>query len=449
MRTRRILFSLEAFVVFMSLTVYLWRTIETSDRQKHIQSAEISANQLKNGIESFVNEKISILLQVRNFWLNSQTVTHEHFLGFCREIISQIPGFQAIEYGGKSNRVVWIEPFVTSEPVDHFNVASEPIRYATLQQAIQKKTVEVTPTLDLVQGGKGFTAIVPIFRNGKYEGAIYGVFRIDTLFYLIFDSVLKQQYRCAVYDGDKLIYATDSSAPSDWTKSEICVKKTVEIRDHNWNLVLWPKDNGPQGGYLGVAVFLLGLALSSVLGSLIWLLSNRGEQADVYAALLEVSHNLGSSDDLSSLLRVTGDTCLRITGVDRCCIFLCNESDKQFEPAWISSNREEDLRWFQSLRLKYGETGIINRLIQDKRSLVPQEDSSMPMLDLSLEKAFDIGSLFLVPLMSKRKITGILTLDRIGKKHRFSAREQSLIEGVASQAAIAVENTRLLAEMQK
>src|SRR5437899_1040315 len=164
MRVKRILFSLEVFVVFLGLSLYLWYVTETSDRQKHNQTAEISANQLKNGIESFVNEKISVLLQIRNFWLNSQSVTHEQFSGFCREIISQIPGFQAIEYGDRSNKMVWIEPFVTNGPADYFKVSSEPVKYTTFQLAIEKRTVAVTPTLDLAQGGKGFIAIVPIFK---------------------------------------------------------------------------------------------------------------------------------------------------------------------------------------------------------------------------------------------------------------------------------------------
>src|SRR4030095_4462098 len=98
MQIKKILFSLEVTIVFLSLTIYLWHTIETTERQKHRQSIEISANQLKNGIEAFVNEKISILLQVRNFWLNSESINHDEFLGFCRAIISQIPGFQAIEF---------------------------------------------------------------------------------------------------------------------------------------------------------------------------------------------------------------------------------------------------------------------------------------------------------------------------------------------------------------
>jgi sensor domain CHASE-containing protein len=144
MRAKKILFSLEVFLVFLSLTFYLWYITESSDRQKHLQTTEISANQLKNGIESFVNEKISILLQVRNFWINSRSVTHDQFLAFCREIISQIPGFQAIEFEDPSNKVVWIEPFVGSELAEHFGEASEPIRQKMLELAIRKRTVTVT-----------------------------------------------------------------------------------------------------------------------------------------------------------------------------------------------------------------------------------------------------------------------------------------------------------------
>jgi sensor domain CHASE-containing protein len=127
-------------------------------------------------------------MQVRNFWLHSKSIDHDEFLGFCRSIISQIPGFQAIEFGDKSDRVVWVEPL----SVDDFDAASRTSRHQTLQRAIQKKTVTVTPVLNFSQGGKGFGVIVPIFRTGRYEGAVIGVFKIETLFSLIFDSVLRQ-----------------------------------------------------------------------------------------------------------------------------------------------------------------------------------------------------------------------------------------------------------------
>ena len=159
MQTKKILFSLEVIIVFLSLTVYLWHTIESTERQKQYQAISINANQLKNGIEAFLNEKVSILLQVRNFWLYSRSIDHDEFLAFCRAIINQIPGFQAIEFGDTSNKVVWVEPFLPNESAENFNMSAEPLRYKTLQRAIQKKAIAVTPVLDLAQGGKGFVAI--------------------------------------------------------------------------------------------------------------------------------------------------------------------------------------------------------------------------------------------------------------------------------------------------
>src|SRR5262249_49013676 len=230
--------------------------------------------------------------------------------------------------------------------------ASEPIRRKMLELAIRKRTVAVTPTLDMMEGSKGFIAIVPMFKNGIHEGTIFGVFKITTMFSLIFDSVLKQRYNCAVYDENTLIYQTESAGQSDWKTSPFQINKTVAVRDRNWNLVLWPREAGDQFGFRGISVLVLGFALSATLSSLVWLISSKAEQADVYASLVEVSHSLSSSTDLSSVLRITGDACLRMTGVDRCGVFLWNEAQKQFEPVWVASTREANVQRFLNLKLK-------------------------------------------------------------------------------------------------
>ncbi|MCI0620271.1 MAG: ATP-binding protein [Acidobacteria bacterium] len=447
MQTKKILFSLEVTIVFLSLTVYLWHTIETTEHQRRHQAIEINANQLKNGIEAFVNEKISILMQVRNFWLHSKSIDHDEFLGFCRSIISQIPGFQAIEFGDTTGRVVWVEPFLSNESVEDFDMTSEPRRYQTLQRAIQKKTVAVTPVLNLVQGGKGFVVIVPIFRTGKYEGAVVGVFKIETLFSLIFDSVLRQQYNIAVFDGEVLIYG-DEPAGKNWRQSAAYVKETVTVRDQNWSLDLWLRE--PEGDitFLGSSVLVLGFALSLVLGSLVWVLSTKAEQADIYAALLEVSHQLGASPDMQSVFRVTGETCLRMTGVDRCGIFLWNEPERQFEPAWVSIDQPEKVERFLALRLKYGDMALVSKVVDEKRSVLVHT-AKLGLINPSLVRLFNIRSVFVVPLVSKGNLIGAMTLDHEGKQRRFSSREQAIISGIAAQSVIAIENVRLLTETRK
>jgi signal transduction histidine kinase/sensor domain CHASE-containing protein len=445
MPTKKILFSLEVIIVFLSLTIYLWHTIEATERQKRNQAIEISANQLKNGIEAFVNEKISILMQVRNFWLHSRSISHEEFLGFCRSIISQIPGFQAIEFGDTNHRVVWVEPFLSNESTEKFSIAAEPIRFRTLQRAVQKKTVTVTPVLDLAQGDKGFVVIVPIFRNAKYEGAVVGVFRVETLFSLIFDSVLRRQYNIAVFDGEVPIYGDEPSRDRDWKESPHYVKEIVSVRDQNWNLVLWSKEPEGRITLLGSSVLVLGFALSLVLGSLVWVLSTKAEQADVYAGLLELSHQLSASPDMNSVLRVTGETCLRMAGVDRCGIFLWNEPERQLEPIWLSAGEKADADRFLTLKLRYGTMPIVNKIVDEKRSLIAHQLSRLGLIEPEeLTRLFKIRSLFVVPLFSKGHLIGAMMLDHEGRRRRFSGHEQAIIEGIAAQAAIAIENMTLL-----
>ena len=449
MQFKKFLFSLEVFVIFLCLSLYIWYTIASTDRQRQTQNTEMSANQLKNGIESFVSERVSVLQQVRNFWVNSVIVRHEQFLSFCKEIIGQVPGFQAIEYENVRTKAVWSEPFLKTDLVNRPNEESESLRQTTLRQAIQDKSVKVTPILELTTGGKGFLAVVPVFRNGNFEGAIYGFFNTDTIFDLIFDSALRDRYNCRILDGGKLVFSSEETPREDFSKAHVWAEKSLEIRNRTWKLYFWPKEYRGQGGYLGIAVLVFGLGLSVVLGSLVWVLSSKAELAEVYATMLETSQSLSTSNDLNMVLRNGGEACLRMTGVNRCCIFLWDSARNQFQPAWASSNLDSQLPKFMHFRPKYGESPLINKLVDEKRSLVLSKPESLASFSPSFVCKYQVKSLMVVPLVSKNSLVGAIALDQIGERHRFSSREQTMIEGIASHVATAVESARLLAETQE
>ena len=449
MRVKKFLFSLEVFIIFLCLSLYIWYTVAREDRRRQFQNTEISANQFKNGIESFVSERVSVLQQVRNFWLNSKGVSHEQFLNFCKEIIGQVSGFQAIEYENDRTKAVWSEPFLKTELVNRSNEESESLRQSTLQQAIKDKSVRVTPILELTTGGKGFLAVVPVFRKGNYEGAIYGFFNTDTIFDLIFDSALRERYNCLILDGGRLVFSTEETPRGQVPQVRLRADKNLEIRNRIWKLYFWPKEYRSQGGYVGLAVLVFGLSLSTVLGSLVWVLSSKAELAEVYATMLETSQSLSDSNDLNMVLRSAGEACLRMTGVNRCCVFLWDSAKTQFQPAWISSNLESQLPKFMQFRPKYGESPLINELVDEKRSLVLTKAKSLASFSPSFVIKYQIKSMLVVPLISKNRLIGAITLDQIGERHHFSSREQVVVEGIASHAATAVENARLFAETQK
>ena len=138
-----------------------------------------------------------------------------------------------------------------------------------------------------------------------------------------------------------------------------------------------------------------------------------------------------------------------MTGVDRCGVFLWNDSEKQLDPAWLSSTREANVQRFLNLKLTQQGMPLVGKLVGEKRTLLASKRTGLGIEEASLAKEFRIRTLLAVPMMSKGNVIGAITLDHNGKKHQFSRREQELVEGIASQAAVAVENARLLSEMQK
>jgi GAF domain-containing protein len=153
-------------------------------------------------------------------------------------------------------------------------------------------------------------------------------------------------------------------------------------------------------------------------------LSTKAEQADVYAALLEVSHQLGASPDMNSVFRVTGETCLRMTGVDRCGIFMWNETERQFIPSWISSSQPEDIQQFLSLKLKYGDMALINKIVNEKRSVWSTREDGTDQS--SLVRLFGIRSVLVIPLVSRKSDRRNDARPR-GRVTPFPVREQAII----------------------
>ena len=134
---------------------------------------------------------------------------------------------------------------------------------------------------------------------------------------------------------------------------------------------------------------------------------------------------------MNSVFRVTGETCLRMTGVDRCGIFLWNEAARQFIPAWISSGQAEDIQQFLGLKLKYGDMALINKIVDEKRSVLVQPEK-MELINAGLVRRYNIRSVLVVPLVSKGNLIGAMTLDHEGRQRRFSSREQA-IDGIPFQ----------------
>jgi PAS domain S-box-containing protein len=156
--------------------------------------------------------------------------------------------------------------------------------------------------------------------------------------------------------------------------------------------------------------------------------------------LLESSKALTSSLSLNSVLDKLTSLISKVTGCSRVGIVLYEPEADEFVVAGTRGSYAQ-----VGQRLKVSEMGEGFRLPYQSGETVVL-DKSDPSLGQETKDSMgtrDAVSVLLVPVKSKRKILGHINVDEPGKQQVFSAEEIELLESIAYQTAIAIENASL------
>jgi sensor domain CHASE-containing protein len=448
---KKILFSLEVFLVTLVMALFLWLTTVSSESQKNLEIAEVSANQVKNSLESLLSIRVAGLFQIRDLWKRSQKVTHEEFIEVSREVLTRIPGIEAIEFRDPHGRA-WVEPIPAGvlqavSPPDYFAPAFESQRQAILRTIRERGSPVTTPVSLLTKGEKGFALLVPVYRQEKYAGYLYAVINIDSVLPMVFDPVFRQRYHCLLADTNQPVYSTTADLRLDDVKSPFPVTKEITLLDLNWKMALWPMEDAR--GAVAKWVLVLGLVISLILAVSMWMFSSLSEQEELIAAQLEIAATISTAATPKNCFRMIGDQCLRTLGVDRCGIFIWREGARSFLPAWISSADEEDFQGFLQLQLDYGNLPLISKLVDGKQSVLAYGEEAQKLISTSPRATFRARTLYALPLIRSNQLKGSLTLACVDKKRRFTKREKNWLDGLAGQLAVFIEGVQLQEELQK
>jgi signal transduction histidine kinase len=159
------------------------------------------------------------------------------------------------------------------------------------------------------------------------------------------------------------------------------------------------------------------------------------------AVALTVNQSLNLEDILNRAL----DEVLQLTGIDVIAIFLQNPTGGQLELKAYRGLSKEAARLAYQVGMLDGSCGGVMEL--GKTIVVPDISSYRGRGAKSLQRE-NIKSLVHVPLMTKGWALGSMC---VGTHHtaNFSDEEQRLLDAIGNQIAIAVENARLYADVQR
>jgi len=193
-----------------TLVLVLWRMLEEQERKNLRGKVEVEAEYLADQIKADLRNRLPSLQRMARTWGGRRDAPKEELIGEVRSYVSDVPGFQALQWVDKDFIVRWVVPLEGNEKALNLNLSFETNRRVAMEKARDLRAPAVTMPIDLVQGGKGFLTFFPIHTGGEFEGFILATFRIQEWLDYVFNTknrkVSSDECRTAVFFDDIPVY---------------------------------------------------------------------------------------------------------------------------------------------------------------------------------------------------------------------------------------------------
>jgi signal transduction protein with GAF and PtsI domain len=158
--------------------------------------------------------------------------------------------------------------------------------------------------------------------------------------------------------------------------------------------------------------------------------------------LSEVSNTIVSDRYLKEMLQLIVTMTAEMMNSKICSIMLMDEEKQELRIEATQSLSEEYIR---KPSLKLGES-ISGRAVKQKKPIAVLDVTREPGYKYpQIAEKEGVCSLLAVPMMVKDKIVGVLN-SYTAVEHKFTDEEIKILQSVANQAAVAIENTKLMEE---
>ena len=268
-----------AFLIFGSISMFLWQNQNRHERELVRRHTETSSEQIRTRIEGLMNARMASLESLAERWVERvpPDFSQTRFLDFAEMFYSHYPGFWGIHWIDPEGVVRWVFP-----KNDNKGIIDTPIFNPQDSQKYKKFPILhtdqsfVTPCVELIQGGLGFNTFLPLVYSGEIQGYLNGVFQVKRIVDICLAKDILSNFWIRIYEANQLIYTNEQQSDKNPEKSELRVDREVRFPGKIWKLDLVPKDIiYPTGKFWKVSVFIFGLVISAILSLLLHLLLER------------------------------------------------------------------------------------------------------------------------------------------------------------------------------
>ena len=290
--------SVPVFVALATVAFLLWHAMLNAEDRHFRDKVQATVEDISHDLEQYFKDLFNAIERMKIRWQVSGGTPKEIWYDDATAYIRNFPYMSGIEWVDKDMRVQRVVPLEPYKKMIGFKFDSEPVRRETAEKAQQNRSAVNTPIIPLLQGGRGFLYVTPLYIREQFDGFIVAGFHLDILFKNLLDFQL-QNYNFTIYDGKVPAFTTLPESISDpglW-KAEGLLK----VNGSEWPFSISPKPElvAARHSYIPITSLSVGLliallaALTVHVARKAYYKSREAEQAkmamEMYAMELKVS----------------------------------------------------------------------------------------------------------------------------------------------------------------
>ena len=170
------------------------------------------------------------------------------------------------------------------------------------------------------------------------------------------------------------------------------------------------------------------------------------QRATEMAALTDIGREISSTLNMNTVLERITENALALLNASTAAVFLFEEDNKTLRPMYTVGEISEQLR---GMRVKMGQ-GIVGSIAASGVAEIVKSTTHDPRtIYIPGAATSEFEQIMAAPLSSQNQIIGVMAVWRVDNATPFDQANLNFLVGLTRQAAIAIQNARLFAELEQ
>jgi GAF domain-containing protein len=162
-----------------------------------------------------------------------------------------------------------------------------------------------------------------------------------------------------------------------------------------------------------------------------------------FSILQEITGSIAATDNINAAATLMLDLALNYTTAEKGSLMLVNDCDELY----IFTSRGIDMKMVDTYRERIGE-GIAGSVALDRRPLLVRDIEENGRFSKCRRDRYKTKSFISCPIVSKKSLLGVININDKKEGRPFTDDEFALLQIIATQAAVALENAFLMNQLR-